>query len=87
VKKICLLILIFFLICIAGASFAPAHTAFAANNPADSESLQETIEGIINWKKSDIGATDTLFTPDFLELAGSTPGDWYPCGMVRYGYE
>ena len=76
--------------CTAGAGFsAPARTALSANYTADSESLQEVIKGIIEWKKNDVGAmpAQSIFTPKFLGLAGSASGDWYPLGIGRYGYK
>lgn len=44
-------------------------------------------DGIIAWKKADNGAeTDGyLINERFLELAGTTPGDWYPIGLARLG--
>lgn len=42
-------------------------------------------EGIINWKKTDNGSSPDgfLINNKYLELAGSTPGDWYQIGMSR----
>ncbi len=54
------------------------------------EYLDELICGIIDWKKSDVHADKydgKLLSPEFLALAGTTPGDWYPIGIGRYGYE
>lgn len=50
--------------------------------------VQSVIEGIINWKKIDNGSTPDgyLINNNFLEYAGTTPGDWYPIGLGRYGY-
>ena len=44
-------------------------------------------EGIINWKKSDLGSTSDgyLINDELLKLAGTTPGDWYPIGLGRLG--
>ncbi len=44
-------------------------------------------QGIIDWKKADIGisAGDDLLCGKFSELAGSTAGDWYPVGLSRLG--
>ncbi len=44
-------------------------------------------QGIINWKKSDVGATpdEYLINDEFLKSAGSTPGDWFPIGLGRLG--
>ena len=43
--------------------------------------------GIIDWKKSDVGAAagGDLINSKFLEQAGTTPGDWYPIGLGRLG--
>lgn len=50
--------------------------------------VKDTIEGIINWKKLDNGSTPDgyLINNVFLEQAGTTPGDWFPIGLGRYGY-
>ncbi len=48
--------------------------------------LNELINGIIDWKKSDVNAEKydgKLLSPEFLALAGTTPGDWYPIGLGR----
>ncbi len=44
-------------------------------------------QGIIDWKKSDVGSSPDgdLLCDAFLELAGSTAGDWYPVGLSRLG--
>ena len=44
-------------------------------------------DGIILWKKGDVGSGDGgyLINDGFLSLAGSTPGDWYPIGLSRLG--
>lgn len=44
-------------------------------------------DGIILWKKGDVGSDDGgyLINDGFLSLAGSTPGDWYPIGLSRLG--
>lgn len=52
---------------------------------AEGNSPQEIANGIIEWKKSNIGAETYLLNDDFLLLAGSTPGDWYPIGLSRLG--
>ena len=43
--------------------------------------------GIIEWKKSDVGSSSEgfLINNKFLELAGTTPGDWFPIGLGRLG--
>lgn len=44
---------------------------------------------IIEWKKLDNGssADGYLINETYLELAGSTPGDWYQIGLSRLGVE
>lgn len=44
-------------------------------------------DGIIKWKKKDVGSqTDgVLINDEFLSLAGTTAGDWYPIGLGRLG--
>ena len=44
-------------------------------------------ERIITWKKQDVIAEPDgfLINDTFLELAGTTPGDWYPIGLGRLG--
>ena len=46
-------------------------------------------DGIIEWKKLDngSGADGYLINETYLELAGSTPGDWYQIGLSRLGVE
>ncbi|MEG1028029.1 MAG: hypothetical protein RSE07_05005, partial [Oscillospiraceae bacterium] len=48
------------------------------------EKLEEVILGIINWAKQ---GKDVLLNDDFLSACGSTPGDWFPIGMGRFGYK
>ncbi len=59
------------------------------NGEHSSEELIELIEGIIDWKKSDVGIDtgDSLLNNVFLEHAGETVGDWYPVGIGRIGYQ
>lgn len=62
-------------------------TVFAKETKANSisnEKLEETIGGIINWAKQ---GEDKLLNPEFLQMVGTTPGDWFPIGMGRYGYK
>ena len=75
---------IFLLISLTAGLF-PAVSVSATENP----SVEEVMEGILAWKRSDVGAGEgeSLFTDRFLALAGTTPGDWYPLGMGRYGTE
>lgn len=45
--------------------------------------------GIVNRKKGDLGAkkNENLINNNYLELAGTTPGDWYQIGMSRLGLD
>lgn len=58
-----------------------------AHNVRTTEQISEVARGIINWKKLDNGSTPdgNLINNTFLELAGTTPGDWYPIGLGRLG--
>lgn len=60
--------------------------AFAT--PEKEESLLQTIEEIIAWKKQDeqIDESAPLLSKPFLAHAGNTNGDWYPVGLGRIGY-
>ena len=51
------------------------------------ETAQSVAQGIIAWKKADNGAAPDgdLLNETYLELAGTTPGDWYPIGLGRWG--
>ena len=65
--------------------------AFAEEEPYYSKNSNDEIlsiaNGIIAWKKSDNGSSENgyLINEKFLELAGTTPGDWYPIGLGRLG--
>ncbi len=65
--------------------------AFADENSYLSEGQTKEIlsiaDDIIAWKKSDNGSSENgyLINEKFLELAGTTPGDWYPIGLGRLG--
>ena len=52
---------------------------------ANKPSFQEVANGIISWKKSDVGSSSdgVLMNGKYLELAGTTPGDWYVIGLSR----
>ncbi len=57
--------------------------AYAAEREPDPLSIAE---GIIDWKRADIGSSNgDLLCGAYLELAGSTAGDWYPVGLSRIG--
>lgn len=61
----------------------------AAASTATARLLRDTAEDIIKWKKSDAGlanaASSPLLSGGFLDLAGTTAGDWYPIGLSRLG--
>ncbi len=54
-----------------------------------SDSVLSVANGIVNWKKLDNGSTvdGYLMNDKFLELAGTTPGDWFPIGLGRLGIQ
>ncbi len=60
-------------------------TAASANSAA--ADVWNVANGIIEWKKADNGSAPNgyLINEIFLELAGSTPGDWFPIGLGRLG--
>jgi len=64
-------------------------SAYAAVKTYSNKEIQTVINGIINWKKLDNGSAvnGCLINNKFLEQAGTTPGDWYPIGLGRYGYK
>lgn len=49
--------------------------------------IRGVADGIIKWKKADVGSQpdEFLINDEFLSLAGTTPGDWYPVGLGRLG--
>ena len=51
--------------------------------------INKLIEGVINWNKTSMGyeINDPLLQDEFLQMAGSTSGDWIPMAMGRYGYD
>lgn len=51
------------------------------------EEVLSIAKDIIRWKKLDNGSTPDgfLINETYLEMAGSTPGDWYPIGLGRLG--
>lgn len=59
-------------------------SVFAESSDTERQVLS-VAEDIINWKKTDNGSTPEgdLINNTFLELAGSTPGDWFPIGLGR----
>lgn len=61
----------------------------AADSTATARLLCDTADGIIKWKKGNAGLDDAVSSPllsgTFLDLAGTTAGDWYPIGLSRLG--
>ena len=51
------------------------------------DEIEAVANGIVGWKKLDVGSDPDgfLINDAFLQLAGTTPGDWYPIGMSRLG--
>lgn len=62
-------------------------TAASANSAATD--VWTVANGIVEWKKADNGSSPDgyLINEIFLELAGSTPGDWFPIGLGRLGID
>jgi hypothetical protein len=62
--------------------------AVATTNSISNRSINELIDGIIDWKKGDlkVSSGSSIFSAEFLKLAGTPMGDWYPFAMGRYGY-
>lgn len=58
----------------------------ALTAPTISE-IRGVADAIIKWKKADVGSQpdEFLINDEFLSLAGTTPGDWYPVGLGRLG--
>lgn len=69
--------------------FGYSYRAYAESYEADS--LEQLIDGIIEWKKSvvhsDLYEGNYLLNVEFVPDAGTTNGDWFPIGLGRYGYE
>ena len=61
---------------------AVAQTSY---NAVSVEQVREVANGIIEWKKADVGSKGYLINDVLLRQAGSTPGDWYPIGLGRLG--
>ncbi|MDF2567173.1 MAG: hypothetical protein K0R90_629 [Oscillospiraceae bacterium] len=53
------------------------------------QEILKVAEDIINWKKSDnkSSVNGYLLNDAFLELAGTTAGDWFPIGLGRFAYQ
>lgn len=52
------------------------------------DSLLAVAQGIVAWKRADcsLGEGEGLLCDPYLRQAGSTPGDWYPIGIGRFGF-
>ncbi len=63
---------------------APAPTGQGKTAP-DAATFRALAEGIIRWKKAQLGlaADENLLSGDFLASAGSTAGDWFPFALGR----
>lgn len=68
------------LLCIPSAAFAEEYSV---------NDIYSLAIDIINWKKIDNGSTRDgyLINNTYLDLAGTTPGDWYQIGMSRLELE
>lgn len=64
----------------------PAYAATGGASPSDDEALS-VANGIIEWKKRSMGlsGSDNLLSPEYVSVAGSPAGDWYPIGLGRLG--
>ena len=62
-------------------------SGFSVSAESVSDTALSVADGIIGWKKADNGSASDghLINDTFLELVGSTPGDWYPIGLSRLG--
>lgn len=78
--------IISFLICFITVLVGPL-CVFAEAQSDVSKNVLSTANEIIEWKKSDVGSETSgyLINDKFLELAGTTPGDWFPIGLGRLG--
>ena len=74
---------------LAGGLGASAAADIGTTPEERAAAVTEIAEGIVAWKKQDNGssADGYLINDSYLELAGSTPGDWYQIGMSRIGIE
>ncbi len=85
----CMRIIVSIILTILIVTFIPQDNSSAQVNQRiyTKDEILKTAQGIINWKKADNGSGNdgNLINNKFLELAGSTPGDWYPIGLSRLG--
>lgn len=75
--------LVLALLCLAASAAGIPTAAASAAMP------QTVAEGILAWKRTDlgVGASEALIGNALLDLAGTTPGDWYPFGLGRWEIE
>lgn len=75
------------LVLLCAMSLVVGNTANAATQSYTVAEIKAVAQGIVDWKKSDVGsgADGYLINDSFLTLAGTTPGDWYPIGLGRLG--
>lgn len=67
--------------------FTQAKSASIKSNEEIIKTVSDVANGIIKWKKADLNANENenLINDKYLELAGTTPGDWYQIGLSRLG--
>ena len=67
--------------------FTQAKSASIKSNEEIIKTVNDVANGIIKWKKADLNANENenLINDKYLELAGTTPGDWYQIGLSRLG--
>ncbi len=67
--------------------FTQAKSASIKSNEEIIKIVNDVANGIIKWKKADLNANENenLINDKYLELAGTTPGDWYQIGLSRLG--
>lgn len=86
-KKNFFIVFLFLMMCV---TFITPTSAivYAQSANLNSVDLEKTIEDLINWKKAEVGSSpsENLINGEFLKLAGSTSGDWFPIGLGRYNY-
>lgn len=74
------------LLCVAALLAALSGTAVFAGETFV-QTFLSVADGIVAWKKADNGSTPDgyLLNAEYLQLAGTTPGDWYPIALGRLG--
>lgn len=67
--------------------FTQAKSASIKSNEEIIKTVSDVANGIIKWKKADLNVkeNENLINDKYLELAGTTPGDWYQIGLSRLG--